>query len=65
MNGAARLQFEERVGPGPTAWIWLVVIVVITFLAIAPVVVPIAALAWLVNVLRYRESRVQIGLAPR
>ena len=60
MNGAARLQFEERVGPGPTAWIWLVVIVVITFLAIAPVVVPIAALAWLVNVLRYRGSVVRI-----
>ncbi len=60
VGAAPRLQFEERVGPGPKAWIWLVVIVVITFLAIAPVVVPIAVIAWVVNVLRYRGAVVRV-----
>lgn len=60
VGAAQQLQFEERVGPGPKAWIWLVVIVVITFLALAPVVVPIALIAWMVNVLRYRGAVVRV-----
>jgi hypothetical protein len=60
VGAAQRLQFEERVGPGRKAWIWLAVIVVITFLAIAPIVVPIALIAWLVNVLRYRGAVVRV-----
>jgi len=39
---------------------WLPIIVVITLLAIAPVVVPIAVVAWVVNVLRYRRAVVRI-----
>ena len=55
-----RLLFEERIGPAPRAWIWLPIIVVITALAIAPLVVPIAVLAWVINVLRYRGAVVRV-----
>lgn len=52
--------FEERVGPSRSSWLWLLAIVVITFLAIAPVFVPIAVLAWLINVGRYWRARVRV-----
>ncbi len=60
IEAAQHLQFEERVGPSPRAWIWLPVIVVITALAISPVVVPLAVIAWFVNVLRYRGVVVRV-----
>ncbi len=61
MSTAGRgLLYEERIGPGPRAWRWLPIIVVITLFAIAPVVVPIAIAAWIVNVLRYRGAVVRI-----
>ena len=55
-----RILYEERVGPAPRVWLWLPVIVVITGLAIAPVVVPIAVVAWVINVLRYRGAVVRV-----
>lgn len=61
MSTAGRgLLYEERIGPGPRAWRWLPIIVVITLFAVAPVVVPIAVAAWIVNVLRYRGAVVRI-----
>jgi hypothetical protein len=54
------LLYEERIGPGPRAWVWLPIIVIITLFAVAPVVVPIAVVAWIVNVLRYRGAVVRI-----
>ncbi len=56
----ARLLFEEKIGPAPRAWIWLPIIVVITALAIAPVVVPIALIAWGVNVIRFKGTVVRV-----
>jgi hypothetical protein len=52
--------YEERIGPGSRAWLWLPIIVAITSLAIAPVIVPIAVVAWIVNILRYRGAVVRI-----
>lgn len=52
--------YEENIAPTRRAWLWFVAIVAITFLAIAPVVVPIAVIAWLVNVVRYRRSSVRV-----
>jgi hypothetical protein len=52
--------YEESIAPTRRAWLWFVAIVTITFLAIAPLVVPIAVIAWLINVVRYRASRVRI-----
>jgi hypothetical protein len=55
-----QILYEEAIGPAPRAWIWLPIIVVITGLAIAPVVVPIAIAAWIVNVLRYRGAVIRV-----
>lgn len=52
--------FEEKLGPARRSWLWLAVIVVITFLAIAPVIVPFAVAAWLINVARYWRARVRV-----
>jgi len=52
--------FDEPVGANRRAWVWLPVIIVVTFFATAPVVVPIAVLAWLYNVLRFRRTRVRV-----
>jgi hypothetical protein len=55
-----RILYEEKIGPAPRAWVWLPVIVVITGLALAPIVVPFALLAWIVNVVRYRGAAVRV-----
>ena len=60
VGAASQIRYEERVGPAPRAWLWLPVIVVITALAIAPIVVPLALLAWIINVLRYRGAVVRV-----
>ena len=52
--------FDEPVGANRRAWVWLPVIVVVTFFAAAPVIAPIASLAWLYNVLRFRRTRVRV-----
>ena len=57
---APAVLFEERLGAPARTWWWLAAIVAVTALAIAPIIVPIAAGAWLVNVLRYRRSRVRV-----
>ena len=59
-GGGSQIRYEERIGPAPRAWLWLPVIVVVTALALAPIVVPLALLAWLVNVLRYRGAVVRL-----
>jgi hypothetical protein len=55
-----RVLYEERVSAAPRAWLWLPIIVVITALAIAPIVVPVALVAWIVNVVRFHGSVVRI-----
>lgn len=52
--------FEESLRADRRAWIWLVAAVGITVFAIAPVFAPIAAGAWLVNVLRFRRATVRV-----
>lgn len=52
--------FEERLRPSARAWLWLAAIVVITFLAVAPVIVPFAIVAWAINVGRFWRSNVRI-----
>jgi hypothetical protein len=56
----SQIRYEERIGPAPRAWLWLPVIVVITALALAPIIVPFALVAWIINVLRYRGAVVRL-----
>lgn len=46
-------QFTERLRPSGRGWLWLPMILAVTALAIAPIIVPIALLAWLVNLVRF------------
>jgi hypothetical protein len=52
--------FEELLRPRSRAWLWLPVVLVITFFAIAPIFVPVALLAWFVNVGRFWRTRVRV-----
>jgi hypothetical protein len=54
------LLFEESLSASPRSWLWLVAAVAVTFVAIAPVVVPITLAAWLVNVARYSRTVVRV-----
>ncbi len=45
--------YSERLRPTGRSWWWLPLILVLTGLAIAPVIVPVALLAWLVNLARF------------
>ena len=45
--------FTERLRPSGRGWLWLPMILAVTALAIAPIIVPIALLAWLVNLVRF------------
>jgi len=56
----AEALYEERLGARGSDWRWLPVIVVITFVAVLPVLAPVAAAAWLYNVLRFRATRVRV-----
>ena len=60
MPTASMPLFEERLRAPARAWWWLAVIVVITFLVIAPIIVPVAVLAWAINVGRFWRSTVRI-----
>ena len=52
--------FEERIGPSRRAWMWFPIVCTVTLFALAPLAVPIAVLAWFVNVVRYRKAAVRI-----
>lgn len=47
------IRFTEHLRPTRRGWWWLPVILAITFLAIAPIIVPVALLAWVVNLVRF------------
>jgi hypothetical protein len=52
--------YEERLRPRGRAWWWLLVICVITFFTLGLLVVPIALVAWFVNVGRFARTRVKV-----
>ena len=52
--------FEERLRPGGRAWWWLLVICAIALLTLGLLVVPIALIAWFVNVGRFARTRVKV-----
>lgn len=54
------VRFEERLRPEGRRWLWLPAILLVTFLAIAPVIVPVALAAWFVNVARYWRTVVRV-----
>lgn len=59
-DGPGGSLFEERLSSTRRSWAWLGVVVVITFFAIGPVFAPVAAAAWIVNVVRYRRAFVRV-----
>jgi len=52
--------YEERLRPGRRAWWWLLVICVVTLFTISVYVIPIAILAWFVNIGRYARTRIRV-----
>jgi hypothetical protein len=54
------LHFEERLGVRGRAWWWLLAIAAVAFFAIGPIAVPLALVAWFVNVGRYARVRTRI-----
>src|SRR5678815_92930 len=52
--------YEEHLAATRRDWRWLPVIVVIMLVAVLPVLVPVAVLAWLYNVVRFRKTRVRV-----
>ena len=58
--GASAPLFEEQLRVGGRGWLWLPPVLAITFLAVAPIIVPIALGAWLVNVARFWTTTVRI-----
>ena len=60
VGATSNVLFEERLRVAGRGWLWLPPVLAITFLAIAPVVVPIALLAWIVNVARFSRTSVRI-----
>jgi hypothetical protein len=57
----AEVLFEEHLGAKRRDWRWFPIVVVVTFLAVSPIIAGVAALAWFVNVLRFRNARVQVA----
>jgi len=60
LGAPGEVLFEEDLRPRGKGWLWLPLVLAITFLAIAPVIVPVALLAWFVNVARFWRSTVRI-----
>jgi hypothetical protein len=60
LEAPGELLFEERLRPAARGWLWLPAVLAITFLAIAPVIVPIALLAWFVNIARFWRTTVRV-----
>jgi hypothetical protein len=54
------LRYDEPVGVRGRSWWWLAIVVVVTFFTLGPLVVPLAVLAWFVNVLRCASVRIRI-----
>lgn len=52
--------YEERLRPRGRAWWWLPVICVITLFTLGLVIVPIALVAWFVNVGRFARTRIKV-----
>ncbi|MFA5882613.1 MAG: DUF3093 family protein [Acidimicrobiia bacterium] len=52
--------YEERLRPSGRAWWWLLVICVVTLFTLSVFVIPIAILAWFVNVGRYARTRIRV-----
>lgn len=52
--------YEERLRPRGRAWWWLLVICVITLFTLGLVIVPIALVAWFVNVGRFSRTRIKV-----
>lgn len=52
--------YEERLGPRGRAWWWLPVICVITLFTLGLFFVPIAIVAWFVNVGRFARTRIRV-----
>lgn len=52
--------FEERLAPRGRAWWWLAVICVVTLLTIGLYAVPVALLAWCVNLVRFARTRIRV-----
>jgi hypothetical protein len=58
MSGAIR--YSEPLRVGARGWGLFVLALAITALAVGPVLVPVTALAWVVNLLRYRGAEVRV-----
>jgi hypothetical protein len=58
--GASAPLFQERLRIGGRGWLWLPPVLAITFLAVAPIIVPIALVAWFVNIARFWRTTVRI-----
>jgi hypothetical protein len=54
------LLYQEPLRASARSWLWCAVAVVVTFLAIAPIVVPVTFVAWLINVGRYHRITIRI-----
>jgi len=52
--------YEERLAPRGRAWWWLLVISLITLFTIGVIAVPVAVIAWFVNVGRFARTRIRI-----
>lgn len=52
--------YRERLRPRGRAWWWLLVIGAVTFVALGLIVVPIALVAWFVNVGRFARTEVRV-----
>jgi hypothetical protein len=55
-----QVRFEEQLRPTRRSWLWLPPILIITFLAISPLIVPFALIAWGINVGRFWTITVRI-----
>jgi len=53
-------RFEERLRPTGRGWLWLPPILAVTLLALAPIVVPLALIAWFVNLARFWRVAVRV-----
>lgn len=60
VGATSNVLFEEPLRLRGRGWLWLPPVLAITLLAIAPVFVPVALLAWFVNVARFWRATVRI-----
>jgi hypothetical protein len=60
VDAPAGMLFEERLGATSRDWRWFPIVVIVTFLAASPIIAGVAALAWIMNVVRFRKVRVLV-----